>query len=70
MYKFFYALVFSIISISSFAQIQDIADKVLILRGEPEISKNEKLELDTLWKALKFYRKFEEEFNNIFTNQL
>jgi hypothetical protein len=45
----------------AFGQIQEIADKTLILKGESNLTANEKLELDTLWNALKFYRKFEQQ---------
>lgn len=41
-------------------QIQDIANNVLLLRAEKSLSDEQRFELDTLWKALDFYRKFEQ----------
>lgn len=44
----------------SVAQIQSIADKVLMLKGEEGVSASERQELDTLWQALKAYRTFQQ----------
>jgi len=41
-------------------QIQEIADNVLMLKGESGITDSQRMELDTLWKVLKFYRKIEQ----------
>lgn len=58
--KSLFILCFSLLlTVSAAAQIEQIADKVLLLKGELNVSKAENLRLDTLWKALKFYRTFE-----------
>lgn len=60
--KNFYLILFSVIYAgSTYGQIQDIADRVLALQGETTITADQKRELDTLWNALKLYRKFEQE---------